>query len=709
MATNIRKVILIRAGIIFFMMCVMAGFIIAALLRIQFEEKVKWKSMADSIGTKVFDVEPIRGNIFDCNDNLLATSLPIYDIRIDGKSFGFKTDTIFYKNVDSLAWLLSSELRDKSKDEYKQLLKDVKKKGNRYFLLKRQVSYPQMKRLGSFPIFRLGKFNGGFLVSERNRREKPFDNLAERTIGFSKKNVARVGLEGSFEDYLTGTSGKRVMQRIAGGTWVPIDNANEIDALHGKDLYTTLDINLQDVAEHALMQTLSENEADYGTTILMEVETGYIKAIANLKKNADGSYSEAYNFAIGEVTEPGSTFKLVSVMALLEDAGVDPTEVIDGESGIKYFCSNAKMEDSKDGGYGKINLIQAFEYSSNVIISKLVDGKFKKDVNTYWNRIEKLGLTKPLGLQIKGEGIPSIKHPSDKAWSCTSLPWMSIGYEILLTPMQITTLYNAVANNGKMLKPIFVSHISQAGQIVKEYKPEVMVEKICSDKTLKTLREMMEGVVRNGTASKLRSDYYKYAGKTGTAKIANAGKGYSEHNYRASFCGYFPADKPKYTCFVMISHPTKGKIYGAEVALPVFKEIADKVYASSFNLHQELKYSKYDFSTDLPIVKNAFSSDIKRVLNGLGISFHNQIDSVETNPTDWVGTKINDRSLTLKNIETTSRLMPNVNGMSIKDAINLLEGFGLKVNFSGAGKVKKQSLSPGSGIRKGLYINLELG
>src|ERR1043166_6741314 len=372
MSTNTRKVILIRMGVVYMLMCAFALLVLSALFRIVFVEGNKWQSMADSLGTRVFDVEAVRGNILDCNGNLLATSLPIYDVHIDGQAPAFTDETIYNEQIDSLGLMLSNEFHDKSPEAYKRLLNSVRRSCNRYYLLKRKLSYVQMQRLCHFPIFREGKYKGGLMSEERNRREKPFGLLAERTIGFTQKDVAHVGLEGTFDRELSGVSGKRIMQRIAGGSWVPMKDEDDVDAEHGRDLITTIDINLQDVAENALMDALVENDAAFGTAILMEVKTGEVRALANLTRTAPGLYTEKYNYAVGECMEPGSTFKLVSVMALLDDGLMKPDDRIDTENGKKLFCRNAVMEDSHEGGYGIITLQQAFEHSSNVAISKAV-------------------------------------------------------------------------------------------------------------------------------------------------------------------------------------------------------------------------------------------------------------------------------------------------------------------------------------------------
>ena len=708
--TNSRKSILIRTTVVFSGMVVFAFLIGYSLFKIQFMEGKHWRALADSLSTRVFEIEAVRGNIFDCNGNLLATSLPIYDIRIDAKSQAFKDEEYFQNNIDSLAFGLANLFKDNSELAYKKSLVRIRKEGNRYFLFKRKISYHQMRALTKLPIFRMGKYKGGLLITERTRREKPFGLLAERTIGFKQEEGAvRVGLEGFFDESLSGKSGKHVMQRIAGGTWMPIDDQFMIEARQGRDVITTLDINLQDVSENALLNTLLENDADYGTAILMEVATGELKAIANLTRKSEGIYNESYNYAVGECVEPGSTFKLVSTLALLQDGKMHPEDKVDAEGGEVKFC-NVVMKDSHLGT-GVISLQEAFEHSSNVAFGKLMQKHYLKDPQKLYTHYKEMGLTEKLNLQLSGVGFPLVKSPNNKTWSCTSLPYMAIGYELQITPLQLLSIYNAVANNGVMVRPMLVKRIEQDGKVVKEYKSAVMNSKICSKEVAKQLQNMMEGVVLRGTASLLKSSFYTYAGKTGTAVVANNKSGYQAgggKSYRASFCGYFPAENPKYSCMVLISRPRKENYYAAKVALPVFKEIADKVYASALNLHRELKFVEPSFTQDLPLITMSDKSDVKVVLDQVKLSSHFHNDSVHQDETDWVVGSAQDNSIAIQPVLVSAGKMPDVRGMGAKDALYILERKGVKVNIQGLGRVKKQSVSPGTPLRKYQNIQLQL-
>jgi len=708
--TNSRKSILIRTTVVFSGMVVFAFLIGYSLFKIQFMEGKHWRALADSLSTRVFEIEAVRGNIFDCNGNLLATSLPIYDIRIDAKSQAFKDEEYFQNNIDSLAFGLANLFKDNSELAYKKSLVRIRKEGNRYFLFKRKISYHQMRALTKLPIFRMGKYKGGLLITERTRREKPFGLLAERTIGFKQEEGAvRVGLEGFFDESLSGKSGKHVMQRIAGGTWMPIDDEFMIEAKQGRDVITTLDINLQDVAENALLNTLLENDADYGTAILMEVATGELKAIANLTRKSEGVYNESYNYAVGECVEPGSTFKLISTLALLQDGKMNPEDKVDAEGGEVRFC-NVVMKDSHLGT-GVISLQEAFEHSSNVAFGKLMQKHYSKDPQKLYTHYKEMGLTEKLNLQLSGVGFPLVKSPNNKTWSCTSLPYMAIGYELQITPLQLLSIYNAVANNGVMVRPMLVKRIEQDGKIMKEYKTAIMNPKICSKEVAKQLQNMMEGVVLRGTASLLKSGFYTYAGKTGTAVVANNKRGYQAgggKSYRASFCGYFPAENPKYSCMVLISRPRKENYYAAKVALPVFKEIADKVYASALNLHRELKFVEPSFTQDLPLITMSDKSDVKVVLDQVKLSSHFHNDSIHQDETDWVIGSAQDNSIAIQPVLVSAGKMPDVRGMGAKDALYILERKGVKVNIQGLGRVKKQSVSPGTPLRKYQNIQLQL-
>ena len=691
------RVYLVYLGILFF-----GIIIIGKVVYIQFYEGNALIKKARQQELKYFNIEAVRGNICASDGSLLATSVPVFEIRMDVGS-NLISDEFFNEKVDSLAYCLSKLFKNKSKKEYLSDLKNARKKGNRYFRLKRKVKYEQLKELRTFPILRLGKYRGGLIVIPKTIRKMPFKELAKRTIGYeNKKENLFVGLEGAYSEYLEGKKGKQLRQRICNGDWKPIQDENEIEPQNGKDIITTIDINIQDVAGNALLEHLKEHKAFQGCAILMEVETGYIKAIANLQyDSSDNKYKESYNYAFAENVEPGSTFKLASMIAVIEDKKVNLSDTIDtGDGWIVYY--NRTMRDAHKIRDGKITCREAFEKSSNVGVSMIIWDAYKKNPEKFVEHLYDMSLNKPLGIEFQGEGHPFIKHPKDKKiWYGTTLPWMSVGYEISLTPLQILTFYNAVANGGKMVKPMFVKEIRQTGKTIKTFKPVVINKSICSKRTIDTVQSLLEGVVERGTAKSLNNSIYKIAGKTGTAQIANKNKGYSKGFYNASFVGYFPADDPKYSCIVVVNKPSGGKYYGSSVAAPVFKEIADKVYATQLDIHQQNEEEQGEIY--IPLVAAGNQSDLQKFYQ----TFDFPIDTLSSTA-EWVVTSRNNNSVKFGKRRIKPEIVPNVYGMSAKDAIYILENLGMRTKLRGKGIVKNQSVKAGSKVRKGTEITLNL-
>ncbi len=704
----LKREILWRVGVVYVFILLFGLLILGKIVYLQLFQGQKWEEKSRDLHLKNQIIQSNRGEIYSANNRLLASSVPFYEIRLDTRSTGLSLDTKTYlKKLDTLSHKLAETFNDKSAKQYRKELYQARKKGERFFLIKKRVSYHQLKKIKQFPLFRLGRYKGGFIVIKRNIRIQPHDQLASRTIGYTKdwEGSTRVGIEGAYDQYLEGTEGVRLMRRIQGGIWIPVSDENEIEPRSGKDVITTIDVNIQDVAESALKQQLIKHNADHGTAVLMEVNTGKIKAIANLGKTKEGKYKEIYNYAIGESREPGSTFKLASIIAALEDNFVELDDTIDTKDGtVEYY--DKKLKDSKPGGYGEITVKQAFEYSSNVGISKIITKNYKNRERQFIDRLYSMNLNDPLNLEIKGEGKPRIKYPGDKLWSGISLPMMSIGYEVRLTPLQILTFYNAVANSGKMMKPMLVQKIMDHGETVKNFKPTVMNAAICSKPTIRKAQKLLEGVVENGTARNLKNLNYKIAGKTGTAQIANEKYGYSkksEISYQASFVGYFPANDPKYSCIVVVNSPSKNVYYGNIVAGPVFKEIADKVYATSFNIHEGLEMAKSQNDIEIPYTKHSHRKELKKVLNELNIKTQDEIvDS------DWVVTRKMDSCIKLANRYIKNKTMPKVIGMGVKDAVYILENMGLNVSVVGRGSIRKQSIPPGTRIEKGEKVELEM-
>ena len=710
MAINARKTILIRTLVVFGLMGVFAAVIVFYVYKLQFVEGNHWKKESAKFSVKSEKVKAIRGNIFDCNGALLSTSLPIYDLAIDATAPAFSVKDTFDKYVDSLAIMFNAEFPQATASHYKFLFKNIRNKGLGYNLIKLNVSHQQLLRIQKFPLFRMGKISGGLYIIPKTKRVKPFQNLALRTIGFVNDNSDDyVGLEGFFNDYLKGKDGLQMMQRVTGGVYVPINNEEKNEAENGCDIISTIDINLQDVAQQSLLKVLKSNMAMRGTAILMEVETGEIKAIANLTRKADGTYEERLNDAIRTKMQPGSTFKLVTMMSLLDNGFVTPKSVVNVEGG-RAMVYGRPVEDSHS--YIELNMQQAFEMSSNVAFAKQIAKYYDSNPSKQYDYLDGLGLDKNLKLQLHGAQAPQYLKPSSKYWSKSDLSAISRGYGISLTPLQMLTIYNAIANNGKMVNPFFVKKIMNAGQVVKEFKTQVLKEQMCSEATVAQLKNMMEGVVKNGTAYNKENGNlpYTFAGKTGTA-IIQRGEDYYQGGakvYRASWCGYFPAEKPKYSCYVVIIRPQGSMIYGAQLALPVFKDLANKIYATATNIHKDVRETYTGFSNDLPEVTKAYKDDVKTILDNVGISSHVN-DSVDDMESAWFNVSQKDNALSLLPMVSKPKQMPDVKGMSAKDATYLLESKGLRVSIMGCGKVKQQSIKAGANYNKGLKVNLILG
>ena len=703
MSDSPNKELLNRSYLIYFSLCLLGLAIVGKAVFIQIFEGSALREKAENLTTVFRDIEAVRGNIYADDGSMLATSVPIYEVRMDLNADGL-TDDVFYGNLDSLCISLAQLFDDKSTIEWKRDLTEQRVRGNRYYLIKRKVKYHQMKAMRDFPIFQLGRYTGGFIVLQQNRREKPFRMLAARTIGYSRKDIKPVGLEGAYQKELAGVSGKRLMQKISGGVWMPINDENEVEPQDGFDIHTTINLNIQDVAENALLKQLQLHDADHGCVILMEVSTGEIKAIANLSQDDDGDYWEYYNYAIGESTEPGSTFKLPALITAIEDGYISLIDSIETGDGQAEFHGEI-MRDSKEDGYGKITIKEAFAVSSNIGVMRVIERYYANQPEKFIKGLKQMKLGEPIGIELAGEGQPLIKDPSDNSWSLITPLWTSIGYEVQATPLQILTFYNAIANDGKMIKPKLVNKVTDKSSVVKSIPIKVISERICSEKTAKLGRELLESVVEQGTAKNLRNNNYSIAGKTGTARIANSSNGYGQKiSYQASFAGYFPADNPKYSCIVVVNAPNRSHYYASHVAGPIFEEIADKVYATSIKIHDELdQQSEITSLTHIPVSKNGAQQDLFTVFDHLNIPFES------SNPDNkWVITQTGADKVKMDRRAVTENLVPNVKGMSAQDAVYILENAGLTVSIEGRGSIKSQSIDPGQRITKGERIILEL-
>lgn len=691
-----------RIGLVYVLMIIIAGAVVFQALRVQMWEGEKWRKQSVAVRVKDFEVAPNRGDICASDGRKLASSVPYYELRFDGSVV---ESGVFQQKVDSLALCLSRFFKDESPAFYRKKLGIAKSQKKRYFLInRRKVSFTELKEIRQFPIFRLGKNRGGLIEVMSSVRLQPHVNLATRTIGYLNESEdgsfeGRVGLEGAFENELKGEPGRSIKQMMS-GTWVPVTVEEPVD---GNDVITTIDVDYQDIVQNALLRQLEKFEAVNGTAILMEVRTGDVKAIANLTRTASGSYREDMNYAVGDAGEPGSVIKAATMIALLEDGYVEPQDTVDlGGTGRYQFYKNY-LTDSDNKKPGKISVQHIFEISSNGI-ARLVFDHYKDKPERFVNRLCGMGLDKKLGVRIKGEGEPYIKHPGDKDWSGLTLPWMSIGYELKITPLQMLAFYNAIANDGQRMRPRFVKEIRNRGEVIERIDPEEVGGRICSRSTLRKIREMLEGVVENGTGRNIRTDKYRIAGKTGTARIATGTEGYGIRKYRASFVGFFPADEPLYSCVVVVNNPSLSKgFYANQVASPVFREIADKVYSIAYMQYGEVKMEPVK---GLPVCKNGLKRDFLEIFGELDYELEG-VDEVEEN--DWVLTaSAESEHVVLKPRRITNSQVPNVKGMGLRDALFVLENAGLKVGVSGAGMVQSQSINPGTEVREGSWIQIVL-
>lgn len=702
---SIKKDIVWRVGLIYTVILAFAVVIASKLIVLQFIKDDEWKKIAREERVKYVEIPSHRGDIYAEDMRLLASSVPYYQVRMDFKADAL-TDNVFFGNLDSLAICMSNLFRDKSMDMYVREFRRARQKGERYYLVKDNVDYLQLKQLKQFPIFRRGRFKGGVIYVQKTQRVRPHGELARRTIGFITQSETDndVGLEGAFNKYLKGLNGYKKMQKLSGGAQMPIDGEGEVDPKDGSSIITTMDIDLQDVAHRALLEQLKKHDAQYGTVVLMHVKTGDIKAIANLTKYGD-RYTDDYIYAVGASTEPGSTFKIPAIMTALEDGLINLHDTIDtGDGRYEVFKDFFIRDDSYGhGGYGKLTVQQVIEKSSNVGMAKIITRAYKKNPTHFVDKLYNWSLNEPLGVEIPGEGVPQINYPGDKLWSGVSLAQMSYGYEVELTPLQILTFYNAIANNGTMIKPRFVKEVRSHGKTECTFSPVVIKQSICSKNTLKKIKIMLEGVVEHGTATNLKASHFKIAGKTGTTQIYNKVGGYKgKKSYQASFVGYFPASNPTYSCIVVISAPSRNVYYGNWVAGPVFLEIANKVYSNRLELQKPLNIKQIKIA-ELPYSKNGQKQETKEVLNDLGIKV-----TIEKGTENWVYTKKEDDRVVLGNKSMVDNLMPDLVSMGLKDAIYILENLGLEVEVHGRGSIKKQSVPVGAKISKGQKVILEL-
>ena len=702
---DIKKDILWRVYLCFLGMVLLGIVVVARAFYIQQAEGKYWTNLGDSMHLRYLPIDAERGTIYSEDGNMLSTSVPVFDIYIDFAAEGLreKNGERFTKNIDSLSICLANLFKDKTAAAYKKELQLGYRNKERYHSLRKKVSFSDYQQFRDFPLVKLGKNKSGFIVETKDKRINPYVLLANRTIGLSRNNASNVGLEQSYDSLLKGKTGQQLVRYVA-GTYLPVDGG-EVEPENGKDIISTLDTYIQDVTESALLNMLVRNNSLHGTAIVMETATGKIKAIANLGKQRDSVYTEDLNYGIGKATEPGSVFKLATLMSLLEDKYVDINSIVDCEGGQKRFYG-LPIRDSHLGD-GAITVKDAFAKSSNVAFAKLADQYYHEQPAKFLEHLHRFRLDQMTGVDITASsGRPLIKKPTSRSWSKTTIPFMAHGYEELVTPLHMLMLYNAVANDGRMMKPYLVSAIREYGVEVRKIEPQVLVEKICSDQTLKQVKECMLEVVNNphGTARKLKDSSYQIAGKTGTAVTALNNKGYNKGNkiYQASFIGYFPAEQPRYTIAVVIQNSRESRmVYGADVSGAVFKEISDRIYGSYLSTRKFTANPKADSAA---YYYHGAKDEFVSVLNYLNMPF---MDSASNGYWRYAQVQNNKGLLKLKN-ETAAATIPDATGMGLKDAVYLLENAGLKVTATGRGKVISQSLLPGMPLNKSQTINLVL-
>jgi cell division protein FtsI (penicillin-binding protein 3) len=727
---NIRNELLYRLYFVFGIVLVLAFAIFAKMTTLATTQRGYWMEKAKKNYLKYVDVEADRGNIIASDGSLLATSLPFFDLHFDFAAEGMSNET-WEANRDSLAMCLATVYnKDWTAGGWRYVLDSLRQdaKANRYWSLKKEATFAEMQYVKNFPLFRLGRFKGGLIVEQHGKRFYPFKILAHRTLGYVREGAQPVGIEGQFDNVLGGARGQRLMMRVPGDVYIPVNDLTEIEPKSGDDIVTTLDVNIQDAAENALLRACENHDADHGTAIVMEVKTGKVVAISNIgRTGADDvdengrvktGWWETYNYGIGTLVEPGSMFKLASFMAMIEDGFLT-----DFDQKIPVYKGKTKiwdqeLIDAEPHGMDTMTVRQVFEKSSNVGTATLIQRFYgeKKQAGKFIQHLKNFGLDLPTGIEVGGEEKPYIKeaYSAKDDWSGTTLPWMSIGYELALTPLQLLTFYNAVANDGREMRPYIVERVERYGSTVRDYVPFVVKKSIASKNTIRMARELLEGVVARGTARNIFTDDYRIAGKTGTAQIGYQ-KVRAVHGvkHQAGFCGFFPAEKPIYSCIVVIAEPKRGGYHGAEVAAPVFREIADRCFSMKGKLHPAMNKSEIVPTkggglptAKLPHADAGSEKDLKFLLKYFNMPWFDQTTTdedgflffgkKEPEGGDWSVLVSKNDSLSMRTRIQNLKIVPSVQGMGLKDAVYILENRGCRVRYSGVGKVARQSISPGS-------------
>lgn len=710
--TDKRTNIVLRFGIVYTIICLSFLLVLYRIIIIQFVERDHWMALAaKSVKTNIA-VKPNRGNIYACDGRLMASSIPTYYVYMDLRvpALHEKEGLLFKTNIDSLSIYLSSFFRDKTPTDYKKLLTKAYQTGEGEFQLsQKRISYSQLKQLKTLPLFRLGRNKSGLITKEYFRRVRPFGSLASRTIGdifADESKGGKNGIELSFNSSLLGTPGVSIRQKVANSYMETV----QVEPIDGMDITTTIDIDLQDIAEKALLDGVKEFDAAVGYAILMEVHSGEVKAIVNMQRNNDGSYTENRNGAVSDLVEPGSTFKVASLMAAIDDGRVKISDTINTYNGLYAFGSSIMTDhNANHGGYHKITVAQAIYASSNIGISRAIVKAYGKNPAAFVDKLYAMKLNEDMNIEIPGAAAPHIRHPNDKSaayWSNTTLPWMSVGYETQIPPIYTLAFYNSIANDGKLIKPFFVKSISKNGQIVKSFETKVINPAICKPSTLKDIRSTLLGVLEDklGTAQNVRSKFVRIAGKTGTAQISKGKGGYKDggKKHQVAFCGYFPFEDPLYSCIVVMREPGIGYPSGGHMSGSVFKNIAERVMALNSNRKpSHVDTDSIDEENLIPVTKVGYSKAIRTVMSDLKLPF-------PSNATDWVKAVTTNKQTVVEPITVTKNVIPNLIGMGAKDAVFILENMGLNVQVQGRGKVISQNLKSGTFAKKGSTVMINL-
>ena len=698
-----KKELLIRVYLVLAAFILFAMVIMVRVVKVSIVEGDKWRDRSKH-NVKMRTLTAERGNIYSEDFNLLSTSLKFFEIHMD---LTVTKEKYFYDNVDSLAYCLSASIgKHKTQQEWRNALIKARKARKQYYPLAKKITIDEYSKVKKFPILRKGRNGGGLIAEPFSRRTKPYNGFASRTIGEDRENASKIGLEGYFDTFLKGDSTQVLMKRISPvkDEWVPIYDLEDFEPGRGNDIVTTINIDIQDIVHNELLSRVEELEAEAGAAVVMDVESGAIKAISNFRRLESGKYAEIYNDAIGRMSEPGSTFKLASVLALLDDGYCDLESSVDLKGGKMKFYDQW-MYDSERHGHRRVTLTDAFQKSSNVGVAKLVHDHYnnKEGRVHFIEKMAQLNMTEKTNIEIVGEKRPKVKHPkkNKKIWYGTTIPWMAHGYELMVTPLQMLNLYNAIANDGRMMKPYLVSEVRDGEKIVKKFNPKVINGQIVKSQVVRDAQQLLKGVVQSGTGRKLQSDIVDIAGKTGTTRVNYATiKEGERKEYNASFAGYFPADEPKYSMIVVIYKPHGNIYYGASAAGPAFKKIAERITTLSNNLIYS-EESRAIAKVELPESNAGYKKDFERVFDYVGLDYKTKKRG------NWVEVDPFETKMLIDKKKISKSLVPNVKGMGARDAIYVLENLGMNVEVSGVGKVIKQTIKPGSKI-KGQDITIYL-